>query len=240
MRTSSARTRVMLAALAIGASLTAVAACGKDSSPGMPGATAPMSSASAVHNAEDTKFAQMMIMHHQQAVQMANMAIGKANSPDVKQLAQRIAAAQQPEISTMSGWLSAWGEHPIPAMPGTASSGMPSDMPNDMPSDMPGMDHGTMPGMDHSGMDHPVMPDMAGDPRGMVSMADIARLAGASGADFDKLFLQLMITHHEGAIGMARTEQNLGMAAEAKAMAKQIETTQSAEIDEMRRLAGPL
>jgi len=66
-----------------------------------------------------------MIGHHQQAVEMSTMASTQASSPRVKDLASRIKAAQDPEIQTMKGWLSAWDE------PETGESG-----------DMGGMDHG--------------------------------------------------------------------------------------------------
>ena len=85
----------------------------------------------AAHNEADTAFAQMMIVHHQGAIEMADLAAQQAQSADVQALAERISAAQGPEIETMSGWLSAWGEDPMPA-----------------DSDMPGMDHS---GMDMDG-----------------------------------------------------------------------------------------
>ena len=85
----------------------------------------------AVHNEADTAFAQMMIVHHQGAIEMADLAAQQAQSADVQALAERISAAQGPEIETMSGWLSAWGEDPMPA-----------------DSDMAGMDHS---GMDMEG-----------------------------------------------------------------------------------------
>lgn len=77
----------------------------------------------------DVEFAQMMIVHHQQAVQMSDLAATRASDPEIKQLAVTIKAAQQPEIDTMAGWLTDW-KQPT-AMPGGHN--------------MPGM--GDMPGM---------------------------------------------------------------------------------------------
>lgn len=57
----------------------------------------------------DITFAQLMIPHHEQAVQMADMALQKATTPEVQQLAQQIKDAQDPEIQQMRGWLTAWG-----------------------------------------------------------------------------------------------------------------------------------
>jgi uncharacterized protein (DUF305 family) len=66
--------------------------------------------AATAHNAADTEFAQMMIVHHEGAIEMAELAVQAAASAEVRALGERIAAAQGPEIATMSGWLDAWGE----------------------------------------------------------------------------------------------------------------------------------
>jgi uncharacterized protein (DUF305 family) len=84
-------------------------------------------------NDADVSFATDMIPHHQQAVQMAEMAADHAGSPEVKQLADDIAAAQGPEIDTMTGWLEAWGQ----AAP--ADSMDHGDMGHDSAGAMPGM-----------------------------------------------------------------------------------------------------
>ena len=61
-------------------------------------------------NEADVLFAQMMIAHHQQAVEMAELAVDQAESQEVKDLAADIEAAQAPEIETMTSWLETWGE----------------------------------------------------------------------------------------------------------------------------------
>ena len=86
------------------------------------------------------------------------------------------------------------------------------------------MDH-DMGGMD--GMDH-------GD--GMMSGADMKKLGTKSGAAFDRMFLTMMIKHHEGAVTMARTERKAGSYPAAKSLASSIVTTQTAEIAKMRGL----
>lgn len=64
--------------------------------------------------AGDVTFAQMMIPHHEQAVEMADIALGKpAASAQVRALATQIKAGQDPEIQKMRGWLQAWGA-PLP------------------------------------------------------------------------------------------------------------------------------
>lgn len=77
-------------------------------------------------------------------------------------------------------------------------------------------------GTDHGGMD------------GMMSDDDMASLEDASGAEFDEMFLTMMIEHHEGAIAMAETELEDGQNADAKELAQTIVDAQQAEIDEMQ------
>ncbi|WP_218001597.1 DUF305 domain-containing protein [Microtetraspora malaysiensis] len=69
---------------------------------------------------------------------------------------------------------------------------------------------------------------------GMLAKADIAKLAQADGSPFDRLFITLMIKHHQGAIKMSEEEIASGAFADAKAMAKTIIGTQKAEIKEMK------
>ncbi|MDH6517651.1 uncharacterized protein (DUF305 family) [Streptomyces sp. SAI-135] len=129
--------RVALGTTAVAAALV-LAACGSDDgSSGTGSGTQTSASASAedtagAHNDQDVDFAQGMIPHHQQALQMAKMAKSQASSAEVKDLAARIEKAQDPEIETMSGWLEAWGEDVPSAMPGM-------DHGDDSSSDMPGM-----------------------------------------------------------------------------------------------------
>ena len=155
-------------------------------------------------NDADVAFAQSMIPHHEQAVEMATMAKEQASSPEVKALAGKIEAAQGPEIETLKGWLEDWGQEESP----------------DSEEGMEGMDHGS------EGTDMP----------GMMTDEDMTALENATGAEFDKMFLTMMIEHHNGAIDMAKTEQSDGSNADAKALAEKIEADQTAEIAEMEKL----
>ncbi|MFJ3307690.1 DUF305 domain-containing protein [Streptomyces sp. NPDC086549] len=110
-------------------------ACGgsSDDSAGHTGNGATASPTAAVtagaHNAQDVSFAQAMIPHHQQALEMAKLAASRASSAQVKDLAARIEKAQDPEITTMTGWLKAWGEDmPMAGMDHSGHSGMPGMM----------------------------------------------------------------------------------------------------------------
>jgi uncharacterized protein (DUF305 family) len=73
---------------------------------------------------------------------------------------------------------------------------------------------------------------------GMVDAATMTKLESLKGADFDRLFLQSMIGHHEGAISMANTELADGANADAKALATKIVSAQQAEIGQMKQMLG--
>ncbi|MFD8411636.1 DUF305 domain-containing protein [Streptomyces sp. NPDC059650] len=123
---SSKRSLVRRTATAVVASAAAVlvlAACGGSGADtgsgsssaahgGHDGAAAPSAAPAAQgqHNAADVAFAKGMIPHHRQAVEMADLAATRAENAEVKKLAADIRKAQDPEIRTLSGWLSSWGE----------------------------------------------------------------------------------------------------------------------------------
>jgi uncharacterized protein (DUF305 family) len=75
----------------------------------VPVATASAQSKPAFDDA-DVMFAQMMIAHHQEAIEMAELATTKATYEETKELAEKIKAGQQPEIETLQGWLKEWGK----------------------------------------------------------------------------------------------------------------------------------
>lgn len=197
------RTTALLAAT------LALAGCGSDSDSGsMPGMNHSSSSTPAAtptaagFNDADVSFATQMIPHHQQAVQMASMAGYQATTPEVKQLATAIKAAQDPEIKLMSGWLTSWGK-PVP----TPSHG----------------GHGGDEGMP-----------------GMMTEEEMSDLGKQKGSMFDRMWIQMMIKHHQGAVTMAKTEQADGQDAASIALAKKIQAAQTAEIATMQRLLGRL
>ncbi|MGW0916962.1 DUF305 domain-containing protein [Streptomyces sp. NPDC002784] len=111
--------RATAVAAAASAALVLAACGGNDSGSAHNGHNAASPSASAPaqqgdHNTADTAFAKGMIPHHRQAIEMADLAATRAESADVKKLAEEIKKAQDPEIKTLSGWLSSWGEQ-VPA-----------------------------------------------------------------------------------------------------------------------------
>lgn len=193
------------AGIALAAALTGCAADGTTTTTGSsPGSASSTASASAAE--ADIAFAQLMIPHHQQAIEMADLAASRAGAAEVTALAAQIRAAQDPEIQTMTRWLADWG---APTAMATPSDG--------------GMDHG---GMDMGGMTE----------EGMMSAEDMAALAGAMGGQFDTMWLQMMITHHEGAISMAQQVAATTTNPDVRAMAEAIISGQTAEITQMRQL----
>lgn len=124
-----------LSAAAIAAAIT-LAGCSAGSTgsggsmPGMNHGSSGMSPRSAPdtagdHNVADTTFAQMMIPHHTQALEMSDTMLKKQGiDPKVTGLAARIKAEQAPEITTMTGWLKGWNESA--QMSGGGMSGMMS------------------------------------------------------------------------------------------------------------------
>ncbi|MGK2880514.1 MAG: DUF305 domain-containing protein [Mycobacterium sp.] len=73
---------------------------------------------------------------------------------------------------------------------------------------------------------------------GMVDYATMTRLESLNGQEFDRLWLQSMIAHHQGAIEMARTEVNDGQNADATTLAEHVITAQESEIAEMTEMLG--
>ncbi|GGZ94867.1 DUF305 domain-containing protein [Streptomyces bluensis] len=195
---------------AVTAGVLLLTACGGDDMGGMDhgsGSSSASESApagngagAASFNDADVAFAQMMIPHHEQALEMARLADGRASDAEIKDIVGKIEKAQDPEIATMKGWLGSWKQ------------------PTAMES-MPGMDHG-------------------GD--GMMSDTDMKDLKAMKGTEFDKMFAQMMIDHHNGAITMAKDEQKKGKNGDAVKMAGDIVKGQSAEVKQLQSILDRL
>ena len=196
--------------------------------PGAPGAPSRVISATEAvelgrtsFTGDDVAFMQHMIVHHGQAVEMVELLRTRGVHPTVGRLGQRIALGQEAEIALMRGWLTDRGQ----------------------PLEMPGMGGG------HAGMDHPAhaghampasdMPIMAG----MLSPAQMQALAAASGPAFDRLFLEGMIRHHQGALDMVDALLANPDAAEDTMLSdftNSVVADQSAEILRMQSLLSEL
>jgi uncharacterized protein (DUF305 family) len=136
-------------------------------------------------------FAEMMIPHHEQAIEMSDLALTNSKDSKVLALATEIKNSQASEIEQMQLW---------------GSSNMGS----------------------HAGhaMD------------GMLTDEEMHALSTAMGKEFDRLFLEGMIKHHEGAIDMAEMVVD-SKNQEVSSLANAIITAQRAEIERMKELLSP-
>ncbi len=161
-------------------------------------------------NDADVVFAQSMIPHHEQAVEMAEFALASTAgaSPEIVELAAAIQGAQDPEIVLMQSFLESWGQ----------------------PTAMPGMED--MEGMssERDGGHGPWRME------GMMSGEEMAALGTLTGAEFDRAWAEMMIRHHEGGDAMAQTVLESGTNPDVELLADQIIAAQQAEIDQMRAL----
>jgi uncharacterized protein (DUF305 family) len=147
-------------------------------------------------------FARDMIVHHGQAVQMAEIVRDKTQSDDIRLLAADISLTQQGQIGIMQGWLGVWGLPITGEKPAMAWMGHPTE--------------GLMPGM--------------------ATPEEITRLSQLPPDRADVLFLRLMIAHHEAAIPMAQAVLKRTDEPEVRQLAKSIESSQKAEIQNMKAM----
>ncbi|HCJ22531.1 MAG TPA: DUF305 domain-containing protein [Erythrobacter sp.] len=155
----------------------------------------------------DVKFMQDMIVHHQQAVDLAALVEGRSNNSDIVAIAGRIDASQADEIAFMREWL--------------AERGQPAAMQH------------------HAGMDHAAHHLMMG----MATRAQVAELGTLESTAFDRLFLQLMVRHHGGAIDMVETLHDQPGTAYDPVMfefTNDLVKEQQAEIDRMNAILAEL
>lgn len=207
--TTKTRTRA-LGAIALTILLAAgVTACGEDTTD----ASSQTEVSTTEHNNADVAFASDMITHHAQALSMVDLTLKRDLDPEVQALAEDIRDAQGPEIETMADWLTQWGENVPETLRDHVNSG--HDM-GDMSDNMDDMGHDDMPGM--------------------MTSEDMDALENASDAEFQDMWLEMMIDHHEGAIEMAETEQENGQFKDAVDLAGQIIDAQQQEIDTMQGL----
>ena len=157
----------------------------------------------------DVTFMQHMLVHHAQAVEMVALMPQRASSETVARLGQRIDLSQSSEMDLMRDWLGARGL-PIAA----------ADPHAHHPASHQG--HGSM----------ALMP-------GMLTPAQMQALAAATGPEFDRLFLEGMIQHHQGALDMVDVLNDDPNAAEdplLSGFAASVVADQSAEILRMQSL----
>ena len=167
------------------------------------------------HDTADVEFAAEMVPHHEQALRMVAMTRGRHLSPAFGRLTRQARRAQAPEIRTMQGWLDDWGAEP--------------DHDRDMM-------HGGGDGTGTMGNANGMMGDSSGFGPGMMTGRDFRHLGRTPTRSFEDMWLRMMIRHHQGAIALARDEAAHGRYPAAVALARHIEESQRAEIQQMRRM----
>lgn len=150
-------------------------------------------------NQVDVDFAQMMLVHHRQAVEIAALAAEQTEHSGVLAVAADVLATHQPEVTELETLLERWGE----------------DVPDDI--DISSMDHTEM---DHEGIGIGFMAGMASDEK-------LTLLAAAEGDTFDRPFLRLVRLHLGGGVAMAQAEQISGGDAEGRVVAQRMELDQA-------------
>lgn len=86
-------------------------------------------------------------------------------------------------------------------------------------------------GNDHAEHDSGLMP-------GMATAEQVQQLEGTTGEEFDRMFLTLMIAHHEGALTMVDAAAQEGTSVLVEEMVAEVGVTQTKEIEQMRGLLG--
>jgi uncharacterized protein (DUF305 family) len=172
------------------------------------------------YTAADVQFMQGMIAHHAQALAMTALVPARTGRQVMRLLAQRIEVSQNDEIGLMQRWLERRHEA-VPALDAHHVATMQTNA-------MPGMNTGS------ASTSSMMMP-------GMLTPEQLAQLANTSGAEFERLFLQDMIRHHEGALVMVHDLLATNGAAqepEVFQFASDIDADQRAEILRMRALVA--
>lgn len=168
-------------------------------------------------NQADVVFVAGMIEHHLQALEIAALAPDRAGSDAVRSFAERVTAAQGPEVHALAAWLQARDL----AVPEGAQD-----------------DGGTGPrAPDGSSGGHAGHGDGVA---GMLTAEQLAALEASSGAEFDRLFLEGMIQHHQGALDMVDVVLVDGQDLFANEIAAETASGQGGEIDRMRDLLAAL
>lgn len=175
-----------------------------------------LSAPGTAHPAEgsaEAGFARDMQVHHQQAVEMSLLARDRTQDPEIRRLAYDIARTQQQQAGQMYGWLSVWG---LPqASPEPAMAWM---------EDAPG--HASSHGAAADGTSMP----------GMATSAQLDALADAQGREAERLYLELMIPHHEAGVTMADAVLQETDNPVVRPLAASILTSQQTEIRYLEQL----
>lgn len=175
--------------------------------------------------AEDQCYIEGMIPHHEQALELSGLVLGATGVRErTRALAEFIVADQTTEIETMRAWQQAWRQA-VPAETTTASGHGAHAGGHGADAVAPGSAVATACG------DHP-----HAQMKGMATAAQLEALDAAEGPAADRMFLELMIAHHEGALEMAEAAVRGGSNAYVRTSAKHVLVEQDREITAMTEL----
>lgn len=171
-------------------------------------------------------FARDMQVHHAQAVEMSMLIRDRTDNEEIRLLAYDIAATQQQQAGQMHGWLSVWGLPQSSAQPPMSWMSAPGS----------GAHHSSGTEGAATGDSYSRGPGTEGLMPGMASPADLARLKAASGISAERIYLELMIPHHEAAMVMAEAVLSRSKNPVVVDLAKSIQMAQQPEIDYLKQL----
>ena len=195
----------------------ALSACSSGGEASSAGGAPPTARGSAAPqaNAGDIGFAEALIVHDRQGVVVSGMAPTRAVSGQVKSVASAILAADQPQIATLTGWLTAWGAAvPADDMSGGAPDGAAPD------------------GAASTSSADGQSPDVSG----LLDGEQVIELGNGSGRAWDVQFLHAMLAFQNGVMRIADAELATGINGPARALAQQIADADKTQVARIRHL----
>jgi uncharacterized protein (DUF305 family) len=201
-------------------------------------------------NSADGRFVSMMLPHHYQGLEMNILADRNTTNPEILALASSMTVAHESELAILDDLFWSWS---LPNF--TGSSEMEMDSMSDEYSPQAststairlvhggdGIDHGNN---DYLVDDNPIYAEEyepTGDRlmQGMLSDTEMIALFNARDTEFDKLWIEGMIMHHEGAVAMAKSHQKNGVYPVLLSLSEQMIETQEQEIEQMQTLLAEM
>jgi uncharacterized protein (DUF305 family) len=167
----------------------------------------------------DIGFSQAMIEHHDQAVLMSQILL-QGDRSDLSGIALSIQTTQLLQMGQMRGWLQLW-RSPL----------LPTDSPMQWMLRSPAASEPRL-------LEYLSRCRAEGGMPGMASSEQLQQLRGARGGERDRLYLQMMLRHHSGALPMAQFAAEYATAPVVRALAGQIAFDQAGEIQRLQQLSS--
>jgi uncharacterized protein (DUF305 family) len=177
--------------------------------------------ATPTNTSAEAGFARDMQTHHLQAVDMSMIVRDASDDPEIRSLAYDIALTQSQQAGQMSGWLSVWRLPQAAPEPSMTWMTRPT---------LAGANH------DHSGTDGGTAHVPGGPMPGMATHEQMEQLKSLSGVPAERMFLELMITHHVAGVEMAEAIIDRSTNPAVTSLARGMVVAQQSEIDYMNEL----